>query len=230
MLLPFLYESGNPLLRPSIRRSIDFSATYSWLHFMTGFTRENEFFTHINKVYDEAKEIAITQHMNFDHQIRWYATLTAAPKLGFWQPTLRLHYYQQKFDAEAYGVPMQLNKPELSVNLQSWFLIGETAKALLQVDYTGSNHWGFMYRNSNFAVNARLQKSFLKGSLVASLYANDIFRTERNNYTTYCAIGKTTSHSYVYSQEIGLSLSYNFNVTRSKYKGTGAGNEEKNRL
>ncbi|MCR5131981.1 MAG: TonB-dependent receptor family protein [Prevotella sp.] len=226
----YMYEGGNPLLRPTIRRSIDFSATYSWFNFMTGFTRENDFFTHISKVYDEAKEIAIIQHMNFDHQIRWYATLTASPKIGFWQPTLRLHYYQQKFDAEAYGVPMKLNKPEFSVNLQSWFVIDETAKALLQVDYTGSNHWGFMYRNSNFAVNARLQKSFLKGSLVAALYANDIFRTERNDYTTYCAIGKTTSSSYVYSQEIGLSLSYNFNVTRSKYKGTGAGNEEKNRL
>ncbi|MCR4583688.1 MAG: TonB-dependent receptor family protein [Prevotella sp.] len=226
----YLYESGNPLLQPSIRRSIDFNVTYSWLNFMTGFTREKDFFTHISKVYDEAKEIAITQHMNFDYQIRWFATLTASPKLGFWQPTLRLHYYQQKFDAEAYGVPMKLNKPEFSVNLQSWFVIGETAKAMLQMDYTGSNHWGFMYRNSNFAINARLQKSFLKGNLVAALYANDIFRTERNDYTTYCAIGKSVSSSYVYSQEIGLTLSYNFNATRSKYKGTGAGNEEKNRL
>ncbi len=226
----YMYEGGNPLLQPSIRRSIDFSTTYLWLNFMTGFTHEKDFFTHMSKVYDEAKEIAITQHMNFDDQIRWYATLTVSPKFGFWQPALRLHYYQQKFDAEAYGVPMKLNKPEFSVNLQSWFILGETAKAMLQVDYTGSNHWGFMYRNSNFAINARLQKSFLKSSLVAALYANDIFRTERNNYTTYSAIGKSTANRYVYSQEMGLSLSYNFNVTRSKYKGTGAGNEEKNRL
>ncbi len=29
---------------------------------------------------------------------------------------------------------------------------------------------------------------------------------------------------------VGLSLSYSFNATRSKYKGTGAGNEEKSRL
>ena len=36
--------------------------------------------------------------------------------------------------------------------------------------------------------------------------------------------------SYVYTQYIGILLTYNFNATRSKYKGTGAGNEEKNRL
>jgi len=29
---------------------------------------------------------------------------------------------------------------------------------------------------------------------------------------------------------VGITLSYNFNVSNSKYKGTGAGNEEKSRL
>ena len=33
-----------------------------------------------------------------------------------------------------------------------------------------------------------------------------------------------------YSREIGISLQYNFNATRSKYKGTGVGNAEKSRL
>ncbi len=36
--------------------------------------------------------------------------------------------------------------------------------------------------------------------------------------------------SYVYTQYIGILLTYNFNATNSKYKGTGAGNDEKNRF
>jgi hypothetical protein len=225
-----LYEGGNPLLRPSVRHSIDFNLTYSWLTFVTGFTRENDFFTHVGNIYDEAKEIAIFQPDNFDHQDRVYATLVASPKLGFWQPQATLHYYQQMFDAEKYGAPKKLNKPEFSFNLNSWFLLGETAKALLQVNYTGSNHWGFMYRGSNFMVNARLQKSFLKGQLSATLYANDIFRTAKTKVTTYYAIGQTAQEYYTYTQCVGLTLSYNFNASSSKYKGTGAGNEEKGRL
>jgi len=35
---------------------------------------------------------------------------------------------------------------------------------------------------------------------------------------------------YSYTQCVGLTLSYNFNASRSKYKGTGAGNAEKSRL
>ena len=224
------YEGGNPLLRPSVRQSIDFNLTYSWLTFVTGFTRENDLFTHICRVYDEEQEIGIFQPVNFDHQDRVYATLVASPKFGFWQPSATLHYYQQMFDAEAYGAPKKLNKPEFSFNLNSWFVIDPTAKALVQVSYTGSNHWGFMYRGSNFAVNARLQKTFLKGSLSATLYANDIFRTSRSKMTTYYAIGKTVQDVYTYTQCVGLTLSYNFNAASSKYKGTGAGNEEKGRL
>ncbi len=225
-----LYEGGNPLLRPSVRQSIDFNLTYSWLNFTTGFTRENDFFTHVGKIYDAEKEIAIFMPDNFDHQDRVYATLVASPKFGFWQPQATLHYYQQMFDAEKYGAPEKLNKPEFSFALNSWFEIHSTAKALVQVSYTGRNHWGFMYRGSNFIVNARLQKSFLKGRLMATLYANDIFRTAKTKLTTYYAVGKTIQDIYSYTQQIGLTLSYNFNVTGSKYKGTGAGNEERNRL
>ena len=225
-----LYEGGNPLLRPSVRHSIDFNLTYSWLTFVTGFTRENDFFTHVGNIYDEANEIAIFQPDNFDHQDRIYATLVASPKLGFWQPQATLHYYQQMFDAEKYGAPKKLNKPEFSARLQSWFVIDPTAKALLDVSYTGSNHWGFMYRGSNFMVNARLQKSFLKGQLSATLYANDIFRTAKTKVTTYYAIGQTAQDVYTYTQCVGLTISYNFNASGSKYKGTGAGNDEKSRL
>ncbi|MBR5037342.1 MAG: TonB-dependent receptor family protein [Prevotella sp.] len=225
-----LYEGGNPLLRPSVRQSIDFNLTYSWLTFVTGFTRENDFFTHVGNVYDEENDIAIFQPDNFDHQDRVYATLVASPKLGWWQPQVTLHYYQQMFDAEKYGAPKKLNKPEFSFNVNSWFVINPTTKALVRVNYTGSNHWGFMYRGSSFTTSARVQKTFWNGRLTAALYANDIFRTGSTKTTFYYKIGKTSQTEYGYTQTVGLTLSYNFNVTGSKYKGTGAGNEEKNRL
>ena len=225
-----LYEAGNPLLRPSVRQSIDFNLTYSWLNFVTGFTRENDFFTHIGQVYDEEQEIAVFRPVNFDRQDRVYATLVASPKFGFWQPTATLHYYQQMFDAEDYGVSKKLNKPEFSFNLQNWFVITPTTKALVHANYTGANHWGFMYRGSSFSVNARLQKTFWKGRLTGVLYANDIFRTAKTKITTYYDIGKTSQDVYTYTQQVGLMLSYNFNVSGSKYRGTGAGNEEKSRL
>ena len=224
------YEGGNPLLRPSVRQSIDLNLTYSWLTFVAGYTRENDLFTHIGRVYDEEKEIAIFQPVNFDHQDRVYATLVVSPKLGFWQPSATLHYYQQMFDAEAYGAPKKLNKPEFSFDLKNWFVINPTTKAFLQVRYTGSNHWGFMYRGSDFQVNASVQKSFFKERLSCTLYANDIFRTSKTKNITYYSIGKTAQNYYAYEQCVGIMLSYKFNATHSKYKGSGAGNNERSRF
>ena len=199
------YEGGNPLLRPSVRQSIDLNLTYSWLTFVAGFTRENDLFTHIGRVYDEEKEIAIFQPVNFDHQDRVYATLVASPKFGFWQPNLTLHYYQQMFDAEAYGAPKKLDKPEFSFDLKNWFVINPTMKALVHANYSGSNHWAFMYRGSNFTVNARLQKSFFNERLSCTLYANDIFRTSKTKMTTYYAIGLTDQDVYTYTQCVGFA-------------------------
>ena len=222
------YEGGNPLLRPSIRHSLDFTLTYAWLNFAAGFTRENDFFTHTGKIYNE--EAIILKPENFDRQERVYATLTASPKIGIWQPITTLHFYQQDFDAEKYGAPEKLNKPEFSARLQNWFTLGTTAKALLDINYTGSNHWGLMYRGTSCSVNARIQKAFLQGRLNCTLYADDIFRSARSNMTTYYGIGTTKQKVYGYTQAVGITLSYNFNATMSKYKGTGAGNDEKSRL
>ena len=75
-----------------------------------------------------------------------------------------------------------------------------------------------------------MQKSFWEGRLTASLYANDILRTCKNKVTTYYEIGSTAQDDYSYTQQVGISLIYNINASSSKYKGTGAGNDEKNRL
>ena len=64
----------------------------------------------------------------------------------------------------------------------------------------------------------------------AKAFANDIFRNLRERWTGYYPVTTTAKDAYVYTRHIGISFSYNFNATRSKYKGTGAGNAEKKRL
>lgn len=87
-----------------------------------------------------------------------------------------------------------------------------------------------LHREHRFNIDARIQKTFFDGSLTAYLFANDIFRNLRERWTGYYPVTTMSKDAYVYTQYIGASLTYNFNATRSKYKGTGAGNDEKNRL
>ena len=224
------YEGGNPLLRPSIKQNIDLNVTYSWLNFTAGYSHSKDMRLNFGSLYQEGTEITIWTNRNFDKFESYHASLTASPKFGFYSPTLTLSYFQQNFDTQAYGLATKRNEPEWQINFRNWFTIDKTTKAMLYLHYSTSHDYGFNHYAHEFNVNVRVQKTFLDGNLTAAIFANDIFRNLRERWTGYYPVTTTSKDAYVYTQYIGASLTYNFNATRSKYKGTGAGNAEKNRL
>ena len=169
----------------------------------------------------------IRQDIDFSATYSW---LTASPKWGIYTPTLTLGYFQQFFDVKQYSINHSLNRPEWSINLRNWLALGKTAKAMVYIHYATTYDYGFSRQHHEFNVNARLQKTFLKGQLTAVLFANDIFRTLRDKWEGYYPVEVLTRDANQYTRDIGISLQYKFNATRSKYKGTGAGNAEKSRL
>ncbi len=226
----YQYEGGNPLLRPSVIQNLDLNVTYSWLNLMAGYIHNKDFQLRFGSLYKEGTEITIWRNLNFNKIEGYHLSLTASPKFGFYSPTLTLSYWQQNFDTQAYGLDSKLNKPEFKISFRNWFSIDKTTKAMLLLNYSTSNDYGFSHNAHSFNVNARVQKSFFNSSLTAILFANDIFRTLKNRWKGIYPVTSMEKDAYSYTQCIGLSLSYNLNATRSKYRGTGAGNAEKSRL
>lgn len=90
---------------------------------------------------------------------------------------------------------------------------------------------GFMVNRLEGRLNARVSKSFLKdGALTLSLTADDILRTGYYHFNVYGINSYNGNRIYRDWQRVGIQLSYKFNATKSKYKGTGAGQSEKARL
>lgn len=224
------YEGGNPLLRPTIKQNLDLNVTYSWLNFTAGYGYNKDLRLNFGYLYQEGTEITLWTNRNFDKFESFNASLTASPKFGFYSPTLTLSYWQQNFDTQAYGPATKRNKPEWQINFRNWFTINKTTKAMLYLHYSTSHDYGFNHYAHEFNINARVQKTFFDGNLTVALFANDIFRNLRERWTGYYPVSTTAKDAYVYTQSVGVSLTYNFNSTNSKYKGTGAGNEEKKRL
>ena len=218
----YMYEGGNPLLQPTKLHSFELVATYDWLNLSVGYTRRDDEALWINRIYQTGQEIMFTTYENYDHHDSYNASLVASPKIGFWQPTLELTYFQQHF--------RNMNRPELSANFRNWFIFDKTFKGMVYLHYASSHDYGFTRDACQFNVNLRLQKTFLKGSLTTAIYANDIFRTLRSKFTVYWDVATLHKDAYTHTQCIGVFVNYTFNSTRSKYKGTGAGNAEKNRL
>ena len=81
-------------------------------------------------------------------------------------------------------------------------------------------------------INLRLSKQFLKDkSLSVAILANDILHTRYIEMTAYGGINvRTQFKEYRDGRRIGIDLSWKFNTTRSRYKGSHAGQSERNRL
>ena len=78
--------------------------------------------------------------------------------------------------------------------------------------------------------NISLRKTFLKDALSVELHANNIFDDETVLMRMYSDTYTLKQWSKVSMRTFGMTLRYDFNTTQSKYKGTGAGNAQKERM
>lgn len=77
----------------------------------------------------------------------------------------------------------------------------------------------------------RLNKQFFwKNRFSVSLEANDIFNKSYRNVTFYNKDVTLRQNMTSDTRALLLTLQYNFNTSRNRYKGKGAGNEEINRF
>lgn len=89
----------------------------------------------------------------------------------------------------------------------------------------------YAIKKTEGTVDAQLTKSFLKDrALRVSLVANDIFRTDTYHFRVYGDRTYNEFENYADKQRFGIRLNYQFNATKNKYKGKGAGESEKGRL
>ncbi len=225
----FLYEGGNPTLQPEKVFNVEAMMLYKWLNVSVGYKYLKDVMEWTKYIYP-GKEFAYNTSLNFDHKQLLYASVYISPKFGIFRPTWGFNYNQQFFDTKKYGASKALSKPLLSCSLNNNFALSETMNAAISLNASTTHADGFLMMKSGYSVNLQFDKSFANRTWIIYLSANDIFKTAKERWTMYGLGAGTTKDCYNYTRNISLQVTYNFNAKRSKYKGTGAGNEEKSRL
>ena len=225
----FLYEGGNPTLQPEKVLNVEAMMIYKWLNVSVGYKYLKDVMEWTKYIYP-GKEFAYNTSLNFNHKQLLYASVNVSPRFGIFRPTWKINYSQQFFDTENYGSSKALGKPLLSCSLDNHFALSETIGAAMNFYAATSNADGFLMHKSSYSVNLRFYKSFANRTWIIYLSANDILKTAKERWTMYGLGSGTTKDCYNYTRNVSLQITYNFNAKRSKYKGTGAGNEEKSRL
>ena len=230
-------QTGNPYLKPVKYHNVNAIAMWKWLYLNVNFSHCVDPILYTAGSLENDSKVNLVTHKNYDHADWITITLGAQKnvKLGHevtWTPQYNISLMKPWLKAEFLGEQKSFNRPMLSLQLGN--IVTLPHDWLVQADFNVHTH-GDTGSNANFdctnpILSLGVSKDFFKRRLNIKLSGNDLFNGAINRFTLYSNRMMFRKMEDNDSRSIQLSIRYRFNVTPSKYKGTGAGNAEKNRL
>lgn len=226
----YTYEQGNPLLQPEITHDVTLQAGYKFLQFTAFYDYIKNTMISMAHPYAGDNSITVFQPGNISKMQVAGASLSLSYKFGFWQPTLTTEFMQQYLTGNHCGVDKHFNRPAVALSWNNQFKL--PAEIVLSIDgyYGNSYHSGFLLKKQVAWMDMGIRKSFFKNTLDVNVQATDIFATQRDKSIMYGDIMVYNKWNYQDSRQVRLMVTYRFNASRSKYKGTGAASDEMRRL
>lgn len=229
----YTYETGNPFLMPTITHNVGLMSAYKWWQFYVSYQqKKDEVMFTMMSYSDDDPNLSLIKPINIKSYDIAYARLTATPTIGVWSPRFTLSFRKQWFDVESPEGKKNLNRPQVafrwqnSLKLPAGFLFGLGSSWYSKYDHANSR-----FTKASYAVDASLNKGFFSDRLTCQLNAYDIFLTRRyvqqQYYNEMYTFGKVIEPD---TRRLSFTVRYRFNQAKDKYKGTGAGESQKNRL
>lgn len=227
----YTYQTGNPFLKPIINQDVVLSASYKWVNFSFTYNRTKDDIMQINEPYSETDPtISLLRIVNAKPYNNIISAITLSPVIGCWNPQLMAQVYKQWFHTEGHEGELTLSKPRMVIVWRNSFTL--PAGFLLDVNgtYYTKGHTQNTYMGINsLDVSMGLYKSFFKERLSLQFQVTNLLEKNDMECTVYSGI-KTTTDYITNFRRFSLTMRYKFNATKSKYKGTGAGESQKNRM
>lgn len=225
----YTYETGNPFLVSEISRNISYDLAYKWLTFNLTYEHVSDPIYQTVEMYKDNTTIGLMRMINGKSYNNVTSTLNLQPTFGIWHPMLSAMVEKQWFELETRD-GRYLNKPVAMFRFNNTF---DTKWAMFSVMMTyitkGYEENHYIYKPM-FNTDLSIYKGFLKDCLTLQLYVNDVFGTNDSHIIGKYGKLKETIFDEFSTSKISLTVRYKFNTTRSKYKGTGAGDSQKNRM
>lgn len=228
------YFTGNPFLQPQAHSNISWESIWKWIYISLTYEKIKDIYTNFYTAYDEVNHpgVKLNTFRTIPSANLYLLTLNLSPRIGIWQMNYSAYLYFQDCDLESLGITHKFNGLVTDFTLDNTFSFSHSWT--LNVKASLSPYYESMYKQEKTSgrVDLRLTKRFLKDkSLTVALAANDIFRTDKTRATTYNGLNYCQDIDvYRDVRDITINVSWKFNATRSRYKGSHAGQAERNRL
>lgn len=228
------YRTGNPFLQPQTHDIISWESRWKWLYAMLKYDYTRNVYTDFHTIYDEIEHPGV-ELMDFRMipSIQTIAlVLNVSPKIGIWQMNYTATFDFSDWELEPMGITQNFKGVQIEFNLDNTLTLPHSWLFNIQAYILPAADQGFNQSSAAYRLDFRLSKQFLKDkSLSVALVANDILHTSNFKTIQYNGIGyRCEVDVYRDQRRVGLDLSWKFNAAKSRYKGSHAGQSERDRL
>ena len=227
----FTWQTGNPYLKPTIINNLSLDATWKFLSLNVSYSHLSDVVAQLGRQVEGHEATTLIYQDNVDKKDVLSASLTAAPQFGLWHPQLTLSVMKEWMRIPMPDGYYSPKRPILSAQWNNTFKFSPSWTGSLSLDWQGmGDSENLSSRSHQFDLYIGLTKTFLDDRLSVKVAGHDLFH--RNGQDVLVHFGELTlwQHRTNETRYAEVTVRYHFNWTRSKYKGTGAGNQEKNRL
>ena len=227
----FTRQTGNPYLDNETNHRVELSGVWKFIQFMVNYKDSRNAIIYWAEQIPGNEAITMISRKNVKSLKSMTAYISAAPKIGIWAPQINLGMQKPWFTLHTDVASYRLNRPIFMGNFNNAFSL--SCGITLNVDYryqSKGNTMNVYLAKEQHVLDVSISKSFLKDALTLEIKGNDLLYKCWDADLLYNQKMELLQVSKRGTRELQLTLRYKFNTTRSKYKGTGAGNAELNRL
>ena len=226
----YLYESGNPYLRPTYRDNLSLVLNWKWMMAMIDYAYVHDYIISSYSSYNGDPTIALLQKNNTSGFSNLQAMLHLAPTFGCYHPQLMLAMMWQDLKVKYLGDTKKMNEPMRIVRFNNAVNLPKDIWLNADLSWRSAGDSENIHMSQSWQFDLSLYKAFFHDRLSVKLAVNDVFASMRQKITIFSDIHQFYLDKRTDNRSLKLTIRYNFNPARSKYKGTGAGNDVKSRL
>ena len=226
----YTYESGNPYLKPSYRDNLSLALNYKWLTGMIDYARVHDYIITSYSSYKDDPTIALLRKDNARGYDNLSLMVSAAPVFGKYHPQLMVATQMQNLEVQYRGETKKMNSPMAIVRFNN--AVNLPFDSWLNADFSwrSAGDTENIHLAQSWQFDISLYKAFWNDRLTIKLACTDLFASIRQKATIYSDIREIYLDKHFDTRNLELTVRYNFNPVKSKYRGQGAGNDAKRRL
>ncbi len=226
----FTWDGGNPMLKPTINNEVSLMAMYKWVNLMLGYKHDRDVIVNVAHEVPGSEATTRMSHDNVNHKDAMRVMLTFSPRFGIYQPSLTLGMIKEWMKIPSPVGFISPKDPIFLVQFSNNFQILPTLTANVNFDFTSSGDMeNVTLRDPGYNLKIGATKTFLNDRLSIQVTGHNLLNTQEHYKLRY-GLRTMLQNQRRDTREVEFTVRYKFNAAQSKYKGTGAGSSEKERL